>query len=188
MPQPKPEHCTPEDYWSLPEGERAELIDGTLYSMAPPSREHQELAGGVYFALRSHIAQQGGDCRVYIAPFAVNLAADDTTWVEPDVTVVCDPSKLSERGCEGAPDLVVEVVSPHSQRMDYIRKTSRYEQAGVREYWIVDPAVKSTVVYRFQTRDPLLQTYPFDTPIPVGIWERDGEGTAPCTVVIDALR
>ena len=84
------------------------------------------------------------------APFAVNLFADDTTYVEPDVSVVCDRDKLSDRGCEGAPDIVVEVVSPSNPEMDYISKLHLYDTAGVREYWICDPERERTTVYRFE--------------------------------------
>ena len=104
IPRKQGDHgSTSADYWSLPEGQRAELIDGVLYDMTPPGRVHQKLIGELYFALSSYVKCQNGNCEVYFAPIAVNLNADDSTWVEPDVIVVCDPSKLSDRGCEGAP-------------------------------------------------------------------------------------
>ena len=177
MPLPKidtytaPTNCTARDYWNLPDGARAELIDGKLYDMAPPSFTHQMIVGGLTQILRNHVNAQGGPCKVIPAPFAVNLFADDTTYLEPDVSVICDPSKISEHGCEGAPDLVVEVVSPSSRRMDYLIKAARYEQAHVREYWIVDPMEKQTIVYRYDSEKGWATTYPFDTPIPVGIWD-----------------
>lgn len=197
IPRKQGDHrSTSADYWSLPESQRAELIDGVLYDMTPPGRVHQKLIGELYFALSSYVKRRNGNCEVYFAPIAVNLNADDSTWVEPDVIVVCDPSKLSDRGCEGAPDLVIEVVSPSSQRMDYIRKTYRYEHAGVREYWIVDPAVQATVVYRFEEQNdteptgeeqlPLLRSYPFGEPIPVGIWQGEGDGDG-CVIVVGDL-
>lgn len=170
MPLPDAETYTSEDYWNLPDGRRAELIDGELYDMAPPSRVHQGISMGLSLAFGTYVAQREGACRVYAAPFAVNLDADDATWVEPDLAVVCDAGKLSDRGCEGAPDLVVEIVSPRSRRMDYITKTFRYERAGVREYWIVDPTAGHTTVYRFEAADPSPRVYPFDAPVPVGIW------------------
>ena len=171
MPLPQDDIYTSEDYWSLPDGRRAELIDSVLYDMALPGRVHQRLVSGIHGELYGHIKRAGGLCEVYPAPFVVNLAGDDSTWVEPDVSVVCDPSKLSDRGCEGAPDLVVEVVSPSSRRMDYLVKAGRYEQVGVREYWIVDPDVASTLVYRFEREKFGPASVPFSEPVPVGIFD-----------------
>lgn len=123
--------CTAEDYWNLPEGERAELIDGQLYALASPSRIHQEIIIELTYHFQHYIKSNKGNCKIYAAPFAVNLNANDQTFVEPDISVICDPDKLSDRGCEGAPDLVIEVVSPSSRRMDYIRKMALYADAGV---------------------------------------------------------
>lgn len=165
---------TAEDYWSLPEGRRAELIYGELYDLAAPSRMHQEIVVGLLRAFADYIDEAGGPGEVNIGPFAVNLFGDDSMFVEPDVSVVCDPSKLSSRGCEGAPDLVVEVVSPSGRSHDYLRKANLYELAGVREYWIVDPATSQTVVYRYDAENPdalRLAIYPFDKPVPTGIWD-----------------
>lgn len=114
--------CTAEDYWNLPEGERAELIDGQLYALASPSRIHQEIIIELTYHFQHYIKSNKGNCKIYAAPFAVNLNANDQTFVEPDISIICEPDKLSDRGCEGAPDLVIEVVSPSSHRMDYIKK------------------------------------------------------------------
>lgn len=177
MPLPKidtytaPANRTAHDYWNLPDGARAELIDGKLYDMAQPTFTHQMIVGGLTQILRNHVDSNNGPCKVIPAPFAVNLFADETTYLEPDINVICDPSKISERGCEGAPDLVVEVVSPSSRRMDYLIKAARYEQAHVREYWIVDPMEKQAIVYRYDSEKGWATTYPFDKPIPVGIWD-----------------
>ena len=154
--------CTAEDYWNLPEGERAELIDGQLYALASPSRIHQEIIIELTYHFQHYIKSNKGNCKIYAAPFAVNLNANDQTFVEPDISVI--------RGCEGAPDLVIEVVSPSSRRMDYIRKMALYADAGVREYWIVDPATEQTTLYRFEETDaPAI--IPFNQDIPVGIYE-----------------
>lgn len=163
------DHYTSEDYWNLPENERAELIDDKLYSMAPPSLTHQTLSIEIASTFRNHIKSKGGSCRTLTAPFAVNLDADDKNWVEPDVMIVCDKKKLTERSCIGAPDLVVEIVSPASRKTDYIKKNALYLEAGVKEYWIVDPMRKSTLVYRYE-EDAAPVFYPFDQPIPVGIY------------------
>lgn len=146
MPLPK---ATAQDYWALPEGVRAELIDGELWDLTSPSRKHQEIVSAVVRRLGNFIDSHGGPCKVYPAPLAVNLFADDSTFVEPDVLAVCDSKKLSDRGCEGAPDFVMEVVSPSNPEMDYISKLNLYREAGVREYWICDPMRERTLVYNF---------------------------------------
>lgn len=92
---------TSEDYWNLPEGERAELIDGKFYDMALPSRIHQKLVFTISRIIGNYIADHRGSCEVYPAPFAVNLDADDKNWAEPDISVICDPNKLTDRGCSG---------------------------------------------------------------------------------------
>jgi len=159
----KDDRYTADDYWSLPDGVRAELIDGELWDLASPSRKHQKIAFELARSLASFIEIQGGECQVYPAPFAVNLFADDSTFVEPDVSVICDRDKLSDRGCEGAPDLVVEVVSPSNPGMDYLSKLNLYQEAGVREYWICDPQEERTLVYGFEAESPL-SIYPFSAP------------------------
>lgn len=169
MPLPKGTRFTSEDYWNLPEGRRAELIDGQFYDMAPPSPMHQEISFQLSRIIGNYIEANGGTCKVYPAPFAVNLDAEDKDWVEPDVSVVCDPSKLDGRGCNGAPDLVIEVVSPSSRRMDYSTKNTLYSEAGVREYWIVDPAKERTTVYRYE-EDAAPMFYLFTDAISVGIF------------------
>ncbi len=141
---------TVEDIEALPEGERAELIDGKMYMMATPGLTHQELLGWLYFKIRSFIIEKGGPCRVILSPFGVYIKNDERNYVEPDVLVICDMDKLDEKGCHGAPDWAIEIVSPSSRTMDYIRKCALYEAAGVREYWIVDPKEKSVLVYNFE--------------------------------------
>jgi Uma2 family endonuclease len=162
------ERYTSKDYWALPEGCRSELIDGQLYDMAPPSRIHQEIVSGILYLLKKHIESKKGGCKVYPAPFAVNLDADDKNWVEPDISVICDPDKLTDRGCSGAPDFIVEVVSPGSRRMDYAHKVSLYLESGVREYWIVDPDKKRITVYDLEHGD--IDEYSFSDTINVGIY------------------
>ena len=148
------ERYTSKDYWALPEGCRSELIDGQLYDMAPPSRIHQEIVSGILYLLKKHIESKKGGCKVYPAPFAVNLDADDKNWVEPDISVICDPDKLTDRGCSGAPDFIVEVVSPGSRRMDYAHKVSLYLslESGI---LIVDPKKMYNKVY-LNEQDPMV--------------------------------
>ncbi|MCI7043354.1 MAG: Uma2 family endonuclease [Lachnospiraceae bacterium] len=169
MPLPKDRFYTSEDYWNLPDGQRAELINGKLYDMAPPSYVHQKLVMELSATIREYIRNNNGSCEIIPAPFAVNLNADDKTYVEPDISVICDKNKLTERGCDGAPDFVVEVVSPSSRRIDYSTKNTIYSESGVREYWIVDPAKERTTVYRYE-EDAAPMIIPFEQPVVVGIY------------------
>lgn len=165
---PKEPNHTSKDYWSLPEGERAELIDGQLYNMAPPSRIHQKLVHLISYTVENYIKNHNGECEVYPAPFAVNLDADDKNWVEPDISVICDKSKLTDRGCSGAPDWIIEIVSPSTQSHDYLKKLWLYQKYNVREYWIVNPATKSAMVYDFEHSESA--SYSFDDEIPSAIY------------------
>ena len=122
MPLPNTKIYTTEDIFALPEGERAELIDGRLYNMAPPSRIHQEILMELSATLRDYIRKNTGNCKVYPAPFAVFLGEDNKNYVEPDISVICDKNKLTDKGCNGAPDFVIEIVSPGSRKMDYSTK------------------------------------------------------------------
>ena len=158
------------DYiYSLPEGQRAELINGIVYNMAPPSRPHQEIVMNLSAEIRDYIKNNHGSCKVYPAPFAVFLNKDNKTYVEPDISVICDPGKLNEKGCQGAPDWVIEIVSPGSQRMDYMIKLFKYQTAGVREYWVVDQQKDRIIVYDFEKDD--MNEYTFSDCVKVGIYE-----------------
>ena len=150
MPLPKKHIYTIQDIYNLPDGQRTELIDGDMYMMAPPSRIHQKLVHQFDRIIGNYVADKGGSCEVYPAPFAVFLNKDDKNYVEPDISVICDKNKLSDRGCEGAPDWIIEIVSPSSHRMDYQIKLFKYRTAGVREYWVINPATKTVMVYGFE--------------------------------------
>ena len=169
MPLLKSDTHTLEEIYALPEGQRAELIDGVIYDMTPPSRIHQKLIGELHFTIRNYIKSNNGDCDIYPAPFAVFVNANDETYVEPDISVICDKNKLDDRGCNGAPDFIIEIVSPSSRKMDYRTKMTLYADAGVREYWIVDPAKERTTIYRFN-EDAAPTIIPFTQPIQVGIY------------------
>ncbi len=121
------------DIYALPDGERAELIDGQIYNMAPPGRLHQKISWKLHQAIANYIDSRNGLCEVYAAPFAVFLNDDDINYVEPDLSVIGDLSKLDDKGCHGAPDWVIEIVSSDSRSRDYITKLFRYRTAGVRE-------------------------------------------------------
>ena len=168
MPLPKTETYTIEDIYALPDGERAELIDGQIYYMAPPSFVHQKISVKLSTKIDNYITEHNGKCEVVAAPFAVFLNKDDLTYVEPDISVICDPSKLNDKGCNGAPDWVIEIVSPSSKRMDYSTKLFKYRTAGVREYWIVDPAKDRTMVCNFEIDDS--EEYSFKDKVKAGIY------------------
>ena len=163
MPLLQREDYTVEDIYALPEGTRAELIDGQIYYMAPLGRRHQNLLFSISRVIADYIDQKGGSCEVDIAPFAVFLNENDKNYVEPDISVICDTSKLNDRGCNGAPDWIIEIVSPASRKMDYFTKLFKYRTAGVREYWIVDP------LKNFDTSDS--EQYIFADTVKAGIYE-----------------
>lgn len=146
---------TYKDYAAWPDDERWELIDGVAYNMSPaPSRFHQEISGALFNKIYNYL--EGKPCKVYNAPFDVRLPQgkeseeDVITVVQPDITVICDRSKLDEKGCKGAPDLVIEIVSPHTVSKDMKEKPALYERHGVKEYWIIHPIDKLALVYRLQ--------------------------------------
>ncbi len=146
------ERYTFADVLTWPDNERAEIINGEPVMMAPPpSRVHQEISFEISRQIGNYL--DGKRCKVYPAPFGVRLFEQDgdspedvDTMVEPDISIVCDPSKLDDHGCKGAPDMVVEVLSPSTQRHDQLVKLGLYQRARVREYWIVDPMNKTTRV------------------------------------------
>ena len=165
----EPKLYTCEDYYGLPDDEKAELINGFLiYNMAPPSRIHQEILGELHYQLKNYIKKKNGKCKVYPAPFSVKLSEENNTIVEPDISVICDPNKLDDRGCNGAPDFIIEIVSPNNGNRDYITKLGLYEKYGVREYWIVNPMKKSILVYCFENDISPIQ-YKFDDTVKVNI-------------------
>ena len=161
---------TMKDIYALPDGKRAELIDGQIYSMAPPSFTHQRILNYLNNEIYNYIKSKDGTCEVIPAPFAVFLDGNDNkNYLEPDLSVICDLSKLDEKGCHGAPDWVIEIVSPSSKPRDYIKKMLKYGTANVREYWIVDPEEKIVTVYGFENET--MKQYPFGKAVPVGIYE-----------------
>ena len=160
---------TIDDVYTLPEGQRAELIDGQIYDMAPPSRLHQRLLNFINTEINLYIRNNNGNCEVYPAPFAVFLNEDNINYVEPDISVICDQSKLTDKGCNGAPDWIIEIVSPSSKRMDYLIKLFKYRNADVKEYWIVDPEKNRITAYNFV--HDTIEEYAFGDDVPVGIYE-----------------
>lgn len=143
---------TYEDYLNWEENDRIELVYGDPVMMAPPTRLHQEILTEITRQLANFL--EGKRCKVYPAPFGVRLFEKDgdnpanvDTIVEPDISVVCDLNKLDQKGCKGAPDMIVEILSPSTQRHDRLVKLGLYQRAGVREYWIVDPQSQSVQVH-----------------------------------------
>ena len=169
MPLLKAETYTTDYIYSLPEGKRAELIDGIVYDMAPPSFIHQKLVNKLSQTITNYIDAKKGLCEVLPAPFAVFVKDDDRSYVEPDISVICDKNKIDTHGCHGAPDLIIEIVSPSSRRMDYSTKNSLYSEAGVREYWIVDPLKERITVYHYE-EDPAPMIFTFEQAVTVGIY------------------
>ena len=163
---------TIEDYFALPEDQRAELIDGVFYDMATPLNIHQGIAGMLHHELMKFREKKKGSCMPMIAPIGVQLDCDNKTVVEPDVIIVCDRSKFRKRVVYGAPDFVAEVLSPSTRKKDMTLKYYKYANAGVREYWIIDPQHHKVIVYYLEEESaPVI--YGFEDTVPVGIW--DGE-------------
>lgn len=164
---------TLEDYYALPEDKRYELIDGVLYEMTAPTTVHQIIALQMCYQIERFIEEKEGDCMTYIAPVDVQLDCDDKTMVEPDVIILCDRSKDINRCIYGAPDFVAEVLSKSTRRKDIGVKTYKYANAGVREYWIIDPKDRKVIVYQFaqeEDGEDTVSIYGFQDRIPVGIY------------------
>ncbi|MBU1487810.1 Uma2 family endonuclease [bacterium] len=151
----KEERFTYGDYLKWPDEERWELIDGVAYDMSPaPSRWHQEVLGNIFARFHNYLKDK--PCQVYVAPFDVRLPEFDEaneeieTVVQPDITVVCDKDKLDDRGCRGAPDMLIEILSPYTAKKDLVTKHRLYERHKVKEYWIFDPATDEVVVFKLK--------------------------------------
>ena len=165
----KEEIYTTEFIEALPDGERAELINGDIYFMAPPRVRHQRAVSILHAKIFNYIESKKGSCEVFPAPFAVYLNNDAYTYVEPDISVICDKNKLDDKGCNGAPDWVIEIVSQNSKKMDYVIKLFKYKTSGVREYWIVDPEKDRITVYYFE--DNFMEEYSFKDKVKVNIYD-----------------
>lgn len=160
---------TIQDIYSLPDGRRAELIDGRLYMMAAPDMVHQRISAYLHNEIYNFIRKKNGRCEAFAAPFAVFLDADDRTYLEPDISVICDEKQLTGRGCFGAPDWIIEIVSPSSRMMDYYKKLFLYRRAGVLEYWIADWDKNRLTVYDF--RHETVKEYAFSDAVTSSVLE-----------------
>lgn len=165
---------TVEDYYALPDDQRVELIDGEFYDMTAPTPLHQRVGGEIYRQIANFIADNDGECLPFYAPIDVQLDCDDKTMIQPDVIILCDSDKIKKWGIYGAPDFVLEVISPSTKRKDYTKKLAKYEKAGVREYWILDPYQQKLLVYFFES-DACPVIHGLDAPVPVGIYNGELE-------------
>ncbi len=171
------EKYTYKDYFGWPDEERWELIDGIAYDMSPaPSIDHQDILGRLFVEFLVYL--KGKSCKVFLAPVDVILPKDDETEeecqtvVQPDIVVICDQLKLNSKRCNGAPDLVIEILSPSTTRKDITVKFSLYERVGVKEYWIVHPLDKTILVYKLDgNRYARAEMYSAADKINVGIFE-----------------
>lgn len=168
---PQKKYYTAEDFFNMPDDIRAELIHGEIVYMATPSRIHQKILGELHFVILNYIKTKGGNCEVYPAPFGVQLSENEDVVLEPDISVICDPDKLNDRGCLGAPDWIIEIASPSNPKNDYITKLDLYSNANVREYWIVDPENEGIYVYSMDGNRFTLNAYSFQDTIKAGIYE-----------------
>lgn len=159
-----------EQYEALPESRRVEIFDGVAYDTASPSQIHQTLSMELSNTLYNYLKSKKGGCQVFCAPFDVKLSDSPLTIVQPDIMVICDRDKLDGKRCNGAPDFIIEIVSPTNPSDDYIRKLYYYKNAGVREYWIVDPRRKTVTINYFEA-NIVSVPYPFDSVIKVHIYD-----------------
>jgi len=168
---PEYKRLTYADYCSWDDDQRWELIDGVAYAMSSPSRKHQEILGILHIKIGTFLS--GKQCKVFLAPFDVRLNHDsgDDTVVQPDIMVICDSSKLGDKSCNGAPDLVIEILSPSTTMRDKLLKFRKYLQAEVREYWIVDPEYKTVSVHLLKNDDYLVRIYDIENTVPVHVLE-----------------
>ena len=162
---------TLEDYYKIPDDIRVELIDGVIYDMSSPTSVHQLIAGYIYARLLAHMFSQKGNCLPMISPLDVQLDCDDKTMVQPDVIIVCDRDKIINRCVYGAPDFVIEILSKSTRKKDAFIKLNKYMNAGVKEYWMIDPKKLKVLVYDFTQEEVFPTIYGFTDKVPVRIWD-----------------
>lgn len=163
---------TSEDYYEFPEEYNVELIDGVFYKNAAPTTGHQSVTGRVFFRFSNYILSGKGKCTPLISPVDVKIDCDEDTILHPDFLVVCDKDKIRRNEIWGAPDFVLEVISKGTKNRDLILKLYKYQQAGVREYWIIDPMKELLYIYDFD-RENLGQVYELTGTVEVGIYGGD---------------
>lgn len=164
---------TLEDYNALPDEKRVELIDGVFFEMNSPKVVHQDIASIVHVAIYNFIRKNKGKCKVFEAAVDVQLDCDNKTMVQPDVFIVCDRDKIKDFGIFGAPDFILEILSDSTRRKDMTIKLAKYENAGVKEYWILDPVKKVLIIYPFLQEGWIPIVLPLEGTAPVYLF--DGE-------------
>ena len=170
LPGKKQGDYTVEDTARLPEEVHVELIDGHIYDMGEPSENHQTLVVEITSEIRNYLKRKGFPCRVLPGPYAVRLFPDSIkTSVSPDISVICDERKRTPKGCVGAPDWIIEILSPVNPGHDFVRKLNLYADAGVREYWIVDPMSEKVYVFPLEKHSTRAVEYSFQDTVPAGI-------------------
>ena len=177
---------TLDDYYALPDERRVELIDGVFYDMSAPAVIHQKILGELHLLFRECTDAHEGECEVYLAPCDVRLDMDNKTMVQPDLLVICKEYDLGAKRFEGAPDLVLEILSPSTRSKDMLLKLYKYQNAGVKEYWIVDPDHETILVYDFREDNFYPEKYDFDSVIPIHI--SDGQCSIDFSRVNRALK
>jgi len=193
MAMPKEKLYTPEEFYSMDLPERCELIKGRIYigeseecykegqpvDMSPaPNFFHQEIVSDIHGEIFNYIRRRKGKCKVFTAPADVKIGK---CTVQPDIFVTCDPSKIDGQNHNGAPDWVIEVLSPSTSKRDTVSKVALYRDGGAREYWIVDPEQRQVIVYPFEECEPprmVSMWYTFEDAIPVSIYKNEPEPLA----------
>ncbi len=165
-----PEIITLEQYEALPENRRVEVFENVVYDMASPSQIHQSISMELSNIIYNYIKSKKRPCQLFSAPFDVKLSDKPLIIVQPDIMVICDRNKLDGKRCNGAPDFIIEIVSPGNPSDDYIKKAYYYNKYGAREYWIVDPRRKTVTINYFEGNIVSVQ-YPFDSIIKVNIYD-----------------
>ena len=166
----KPGEYTLDDYYALPDDQRVELIDGVFYDMSAPSTIHQIISLNMSIQIKRFIDKSKGNCMVFIAPCDVQLDMDNKTMVQPDVMIICKKDKIVKKNIFGCPDFIVEVLSSSTKKKDMALKLAKYENAGVKEYWMVDPDKLKIIVYDF-AHDYDVSIYGFEDKVPVGLYD-----------------
>ena len=174
-PLPQEKRYSYADLLSWDDNTRYELYDGQLLALASPTDVHQSILGELYLQLGNYL--KGKKCKAYLSPFDVRIfeqegdsPEDVDTVLQPDLMVICDKSKVDRHGVHGAPDLVIEILSPASARYDRLVKFNLYQRAGVKEYWIVDPSSRTVCVHTLEDGAYHAATvYSSDLSVPVGV-------------------